>query len=180
MKSPRVSPLTWLATKTIPKRRFPSIVFPPVTATSPRRLRDSAQRRAMGCARRAPHTVPQCAPSLSRPHRALARDRPRSLPGARTGRARRPDSRHVRARRGRAEPGHGPSGRDPDRGAGSAHPTDRCARATATPGSPSAPPGRGPPARWAPARPGCGRAAAHLRTAPVAASRRRRLPNSLR
>ena len=64
------------------------------------RPRDSAPQLVRARAGRAHRKAPQCAPSQCPPGYALARDRRRSRPGARTGPRRRRSPRHARARQG--------------------------------------------------------------------------------
>ncbi len=122
----------------------------------------------------------RCAPSRSPPASPPARDRRRCRPAAR--RSRRPRRARWRARAppGRVRSAADPSGRDPDRAAGSPRRAGRRGRGSATPAAPSARPARAPRLRRARASPARGRGAAPPRTATGGSSPRRRSPRSPR
>ena len=122
----------------------------------------------------------RCAASRCRRWSPRAHDKPRSRPAACTGRACRRAVPRGRAPRARGQSAADPTARGSDRTAGSPRRPCRRAHVTATPGSPSARPGRALRAPAARVPQGFGRDGARLRTAPAAASRRRRWPRSLR
>ena len=133
------------------------------------------RRRDAPAARRAA----RCAPSRSPPLTRRGRGRRRWPPGARRVRRRRG------FQRGRAPPAPGESAADPTaRGSGRAAESGRPRRSsgpsTATPGSPSAPPGRAPPPPPASTSPARVPGEAPRRRAPAASSRRPTSPRSPR
>ena len=145
----------------------------------PPRHGSGADRRARDVGEPARRAT-RCAPSRSPPASPPARDRRRSRPAAHRSRRRRRARWRAPAPPGRVRSAADPSGRDPDRAAGSPRRAGRGGRGGATRAAPSARPARVPRPRRARASPARGRGAGPPRTATGGSSPRRRSPRSPR